>query len=108
MPFCDLARRDAKELAAGVTARTFWAEQLLLSRVSLAAGSAVPAHAHPHEQAIVVLQGALDLAIDGERHTLRAGDMFLIPGNVEHAVTVGAEGCEVVDVFSPIRESLQY
>lgn len=108
MPPCDLNRRARKQIAPGVFTQTFWAEQLLLSRVELEPNSSVAAHSHPHEQALVLLAGSLALHVEGEVYQLHAGDLFLIPGNVEHEVTVGGVGCTVLDVFSPVRESLQY
>ncbi|MGL4648463.1 MAG: cupin domain-containing protein [Caldilineaceae bacterium] len=108
MPLCDLTSRARKELAPGVQTQTFWSENLLLSRVELAPHATVPAHSHVHEQALVLLSGSLDLFIEGMVCHLSAGALYLIPANVEHEVRVGTVGCVVLDVFSPVRESLQY
>ena len=108
MPFYDLAGRTAKELFAGVTTQTFWGDKMLLSWVTLEPHAVAPAHSHPHEQAVIVLDGELLLQLEGATHTLAAGAMFVIPGDVEHIATAGAAGCTVVDVFSPVREALQY
>jgi unsaturated pyranuronate lyase len=44
------------------------------------------------------------MVIDGEARTLRAGDTYVIPGDVVHSANAGPEGATVVDVFDPIRE----
>ncbi len=108
MPFYDLAGRTAKELFAGVTTQTFWGDKMLLSWVTLEPHAVAPAHSHPHEQAGVVFSGALDFTIGGETRTLRPGDMYLAPGDVVHEAHAGSEGCVVLEIFSPVRELLQY
>ena len=47
-------------------------------------GALVPLHAHPDEQMIYVLQGALRALVDGEEVTVREGDVLLVPGAVPH------------------------
>jgi len=61
-------------------------------------------HSHPHEQAGVVLEGEFDLTIGGETRRVRGGDMYIIPGGVEHRVVTGEEKAVALDVFHPIRE----
>ncbi len=72
------------------------------------AGAEVPEHAHPHEQVVNVLEGALALTVDGEEMTLGAGDVVAIPGGVRHAARGLAGGCRVLDVFSPVREEYRF
>jgi quercetin dioxygenase-like cupin family protein len=47
-------------------------------------GALVPIHAHEGEQLIYVLQGALAAVIDGERVTVREGDVLQVPARVAH------------------------
>jgi quercetin dioxygenase-like cupin family protein len=108
MPFFDLSNRPSKELFAGVTTQSFWGEKMLLSWVTLAPDAIAPAHNHPHEQAGVVISGTLDFMIGDESRTLQPGDMYLVPGDVVHAAHAGSEGCVVLEIFSPVRELLQY
>jgi quercetin dioxygenase-like cupin family protein len=96
--------RPAKTLAAGIVARTVWGEKMLMAYVDLAAHSVVPLHSHPHEQVGIVLQGELTLTVGGETKTLRAGDLYVIPGGVGHMVVTGAEDARALDIFSPVRE----
>lgn len=70
------------------------------------AGTELPEHSHPHEQIAQVVDGELELTIDGELHVLRSGDAAVIPGDVPHsakAVTI----CRVIDTFHPVREDLK-
>lgn len=108
MPFFDLAPRASKQLFPGVATKTFWGDNLLISSVTLEPNAAAPAHSHPHEQAGVVISGVLNMTIGGETRQLHVGEMYLAPGDVVHAAQAGPEGCVVCEIFSPVREMLQY
>jgi quercetin dioxygenase-like cupin family protein len=66
-------------------------------------GGSFPEHAHPHEQVVNMLEGELDIVVDGKAHRLKAGDVLAIPGGARHSGRAVTR-CRVLDVFSPIRE----
>lgn len=103
----DTRSREIKELAPGVRARTFWGENLMLAMVTFDPEAEVPGHKHPHEQAGTVLSGEVQFVIGGETRLLRAGDIYLIPSNIEHSAKAGPGPAEVLDVFNPVREDLK-
>jgi quercetin dioxygenase-like cupin family protein len=100
--------RETLELAAGVLARTFWGENLMLAVVDLEANAIVPDHSHPHEQTGIVIAGEMTFTIAGESRFLKPGDVYMIPGDVHHSVIVGDSPAQVLDVFTPIRQELKY
>ena len=51
------------------------------------AGAHAAAHQHPHEQSVWMLRGKMDFRIGTERRSMVAGDVAVIPGNVEDAVS---------------------
>ena len=108
MIFHNPAEREGKELRDGIVARTFWGEEMLMAVVDLAANSTLPMHSHPHEQVGIILEGEVTFVIGGETRLLKAGDIYIIPGNVAHEVRVGNQPAKVLDVFHPIREDLKY
>ncbi|MDI9547351.1 MAG: cupin domain-containing protein [Chloroflexota bacterium] len=108
MYFFSPAERERKELFGGVNARTFWGEHMLLAVVDIPANGVIPPHSHPHEQAGMVVAGELTFTVDGETRTLRAGDVYVIPGGVEHSVVAGDAPAQALDVFSPVREEYKY
>ncbi|MEC9445278.1 MAG: cupin domain-containing protein, partial [Chloroflexota bacterium] len=81
--FIDAASREPLELVPGARTRTFWGEQMLFSLVEVDADSEVPLHTHPHEQGGIIVEGELEMGVDGEVKLLKPGDMYIIPGNVE-------------------------
>lgn len=108
MYFYDPATREARELVPGISARTFWGEKMLLAVVELKPESVLPHHAHPHEQAGIVLEGELRFTIDDQTRVLHAGEVYVIPGSVHHSAVAGANGAKVMDIFSPVREEYTY
>lgn len=108
MYFHSPENRPVKDLLPGVHARTFWGEQLLLAVVNLDAEAIIPDHSHPHEQGGIVLSGEVEFTIAGKVKLLRPGDLYIIPGGVNHSVKVGREPAQVMDIFSPVREEYKY
>ncbi len=106
--FIDASDRKPMELVPGVRTRTFWGEQMLLSLVEVDANSEVPLHTHPHEQGGVIIEGELEMGVDGEVKLLKPGDMYIIPGNVEHYAKAHAVKAVALDIFSPVREEFKY
>ena len=67
------------------------------------AGAHAAAHKHPHEQFVFMINGAMDFRIGNEKRTMKAGDVAVIPGGVEHEGFF-PEDTEVIDFFAPVRE----
>ncbi len=106
--FKDASERDPMELVPGARARTFWGDNMLLSLVEIDANSEVPKHTHPHEQAGIVNEGEMEMGVAGEVKLLKPGDMYIIPGGVEHYAKTGAAPAKALDIFSPVRTEFQY
>ena len=106
--FYSADERASKTLFGDITAKTFWGDKMLLSLVNIPANSVVPLHSHPHEQAGIMLQGEATFTVGGETRLVKAGEMWIIPGGVEHTVAAGASGALALDVFSPVREDYKY
>ncbi len=60
------------------------------------AGSEFAMHWHTHTETVVVLEGAVDIVLDGARHTARAGAYIVIPGKAHHAWFVHGEADAVL------------
>lgn len=88
----------------GVTMYPASGDKMTINFVRIDPGAEVPLHSHPHEQAGTVIEGVINMTIDGETRALRAGDMYIARPNSVHGATAGPDGCLVVDVFAPPRE----
>ncbi len=106
--FVDASGRKPMDLVPGARTRTFWGEHMLLSLVEVDANSEVPLHTHRHEQGGIIIEGELEMGIGGEVKLLKPGDMYIIPGNVEHYAKCGDKPAKALDVFSPVRAEFTY
>ncbi len=106
--FFDPATRTPKELVPGIMSRTFWGDRMLVSLVDLAPNASIPPHSHPHEQVGMVIHGQMELTIAGETRMVKEGDVYVVPGDVVHAVRMGSEPCQVVEMFAPVREEYKF
>src|SRR5262249_21382466 len=61
------------------------AARLLLWRAEVRGGRWVGLHRHPGDEAVRVLSGAVHFFVGGEQRVGRAGDLAVIPPDVEHA-----------------------
>ncbi len=78
-------------------------DQLMLVRHYFEPGWVGAKHSHPHGQLVYVVKGAIRVDVGGTPFDVRAGDSFVVEGNVEHQASA-LEASEVLDVFTPIRE----
>jgi quercetin dioxygenase-like cupin family protein len=88
----------------GVTIATMAGEQMMLSLVEFEPRAVVQPHSHPHEQMGMLLEGELTFTIGGETRTLQAGEMWRIPGGIEHSAIAGDSRVVALDFFHPIRD----
>ena len=52
------------------------------------AGSTFAMHWHTHTETLVVLEGTVDVMLDGKPYTAAAGSYIIIPATVPHSYTV--------------------
>jgi len=100
-------RADAwHDVAPGVRRRILAHEPgLMMVLYDLQPGTKFAAHAHPHLQAGVVLEGGGTFTIGGVATPLRKGSAYVVPGGVAHELLTAAQGPTVIlDVFTPRRE----
>jgi len=93
-------------LNAGLGRRLVSGDRGMLAHVYFDAGAEVPRHHHDNEQITYILEGALQFWFgdaDEETHTVRAGEVLVIPGNLPHRA-LALEDTLDVDVFSPPRQ----
>jgi len=103
MPKISLNEIESKELVPGFHARMVHSENMTLAYWDIEEGSLLPDHSHPHEQVANVMEGKLQLIVDGEENILTPGQVFVIPSNAPHSGKA-LTACKVIDVFYPARE----
>ena len=96
----------AERLKGTITRRLVTSERMMIAQVYFKKGDDVPRHSHENEQITYILEGALHFwfGADGEReHTLRAGEVVVIPSNLPHRARALEDTLDV-DVFCPPRQ----
>ena len=78
MAFLDLENLETKELVQGGHVRFVHTEKMTFAYWKLEQGTEVPLHSHPHEQVVNVIEGELDLTLDGETRRLVPGQVAVV------------------------------
>lgn len=94
-----------KELFPGIRARITHSDQVTLSKVTLDKGVALPEHQHHNEQWTTILEGEIEMIIDGNKELMKPGMTVYIPSNAPHSAQAHTH-CVVLDMFVPKRDDL--
>jgi quercetin dioxygenase-like cupin family protein len=88
----------------GITRRTLAQGQSMMTcEFTFDAQVSIPVHTHPHEQVGYVVDGLVEMEIDGQKFVLTKGDSYYAPSNVPHGAYL-QKPTIIVDTFSPPRE----
>src|SRR4051794_12431837 len=63
-------------------------------------GSGPPPHSHPWDEAFYVIQGEVELALEGRTLRAQPGTLVHVPAGTEHWFRFGAGGAEMLSVTS--------
>ena len=106
MDIYKLEEMEEKEIFPGIYGKFVHSEQMTLAFVKIDAGVELPEHAHVHEQVLNVIEGEMEITINGETKVLKSGTSLVLPSNLPHGGrTITA--CKVIDVFQPVREDFK-
>ena len=83
--------------------RMIWGEGVQASFLSVDPGRVSPHHNHPEEQLMIVLGGYIDETIMDQSYRMEEGDICYLPGDMVHRGVYGTQGCDILDVFWPVR-----
>jgi quercetin dioxygenase-like cupin family protein len=103
MPFVKLDNLPALTIAPGINGRIVTGDNLTVAHVTIIAGSILPEHSHVHEQVVNVIEGVLELTVEGEIYNLVPGTAMILPPNIPHSGKAVTD-VKVIDVFHPVRE----
>ncbi|OGO13799.1 MAG: cupin [Chloroflexi bacterium RBG_16_47_49] len=98
--------KDARPIYVlpGVIRRTLVEGQsMMICEFRFDAHVTIPIHSHPHEQVGYLVEGHVEMNIDGKKYELVKGDSYSTASNVPHGVYT-LEPSVIVDTFCPPRE----
>jgi len=103
MPFVELKDLPYLEIAKGIKAYAVTADTVTVLHVSIEEGAVLPEHSHHNEQVVNVIEGVLELTVEGKNYNLMPGNVMVLEPNVIHSGKC-IKDCKVVDVFHPVRK----
>lgn len=72
-------------------------DALTIQRSVIRTGVAVPNHAHPYDQVVVVFDGQMTIASDSKLFPLSKGGLLRIPAGTVHSATF-QPGCDFMEL----------
>jgi len=102
MPFLDTNSLPVIERLPGWHGRYFHSQNMTFAHYDFARGSSIHEHFHPEEEVYEVIEGELEVTIDGVARIARAGLVAIVPSNARHSVKALTDG-KVIIVDHPAR-----
>jgi quercetin dioxygenase-like cupin family protein len=102
MPFIDTRTLAVIERLPGWYGRYFHSPSMTFAHYDFLQGSSIHEHFHPQEEVYEVIEGELEVTIDGVAQIARAGIVAIVPGNVPHSVKALTDGRAII-IDYPLR-----
>ena len=102
MPIVDTTELKVTERLPGWRARIFNSASMTFAHYDFDAGSTIHAHSHEQEEVWNVIEGELEVTIDGAAQVARPGVVAIVPPNTLHSVRALSDGRAII-VDHPLR-----
>ena len=106
MAFWELDNLKEVILAEGIRAKVIPGDNTTITHVILDKDAVLPEHKHPQEQIVNVVEGELELTVEGQKHILTRGKVITLKPDQPHSGRALTE-VYVIDVFQPNRADLE-
>ncbi len=84
------------ERLPGWRGRYFHTANMTFAHYDFSKGFSIHEHHHPEEEVYEVIEGELEVTIDGVAHVAKPGWVAIVPGNVRHSVKAKTDGRLIV------------
>ena len=102
MSFVDIDKLKVTERLPGWRGRYFHAVNMTVAHYEFTRGASIHEHHHPQEELYEVLEGELELTVDGVAQVARPGVAAIVPSSARHSVRALTDGRAII-VDSPAR-----
>ena len=96
MPFVDTTHLKIVERLPGWRGRYFHSANMTFAHYEFACGASIHEHHHPEEEVYEVVEGELELTIDGVAQVVRPGMVGIVPANTRHSVKALTNGRAII------------
>jgi quercetin dioxygenase-like cupin family protein len=104
MPLVDTDSLRIIERLPGWRGRYFHTENMTFAHYDFTRGSSIHEHFHPEEEVYEVIEGELEVTIDGVAHIVRSGIVAVVPENVRHSVKALTDGKAIIVDYPARRD----
>ena len=84
VPFIDISALEVIERLPGWYGRYFHSPSMTFAHYDFKRGSSIHEHFHPQEEVYEVIEGELELTIDGAKQVARPGMVGIVPVSYTH------------------------
>src|SRR5215831_18131872 len=102
VPFVDMNGLKVIERLPGWKGRYFHSPSMTFAHYEFTAGSKIHEHFHPEEEVYEVIEGELEVTIEGAAQIARPGMVAIVPANAHHSVKALTDGKAII-VDHPAR-----
>ncbi|MGD0545238.1 MAG: cupin domain-containing protein [Candidatus Acidiferrales bacterium] len=102
MPFIDTNSLKVIERLPGWLGRYFHSPNMTFAHYDFKRGATIHAHFHPQEEVYEVIEGELEITIDGVVQIARPGLVAVVPSNTPHSIKALTDGRAII-VDYPLR-----
>jgi quercetin dioxygenase-like cupin family protein len=96
MPFVDTSSLHVIERLPGWYGRYFHSPSMTFAHYDFTRGASIHEHFHPQEEVYEVIEGELEVTVDGVSQIARTGLVAIVPGNVRHSVKALTDGRAII------------
>src|SRR5579862_9102886 len=96
MAFIDVDSLKVIERLPGWYGRYFHSPSMTFAHYDFRRGASIHEHFHPQEEVYEVIEGELEVTIDGVAQVARAGLVAIVPGNARHSVKALTDGRAII------------
>jgi quercetin dioxygenase-like cupin family protein len=104
MPFVDTTKLEVIERKPGWHGRFFHSPSMTFAHYEFESGSSIHEHFHPQEEVWQVIEGELEVTVDGVMRIAGPGMAAIVPPNVPHSIKALTNGKAIV-VDYPLRNA---
>ena len=106
MPVVDVSNLKVIERLPGWHGRYFHSASMTFAHYDFKRGASVHEHFHPQEEVYEVIEGELELTIEGKAEIVRPELVAIVPSNARHSVKALTDGRAIIVDF-PLRREIE-
>jgi quercetin dioxygenase-like cupin family protein len=104
MHLVDTSKLDVIERLPGWHGRYFHTTNMTFAHYDFVRGASIHEHFHPQEEVYEVVEGELEITIDGLAQTAKPGVVAIVPSNARHSVKALTDGRAIIVDYPARRD----